>query len=97
MERLAPNYFVAGIPTDEFRYFAAPESTGRQRQVNWCWAAVVQMVLNAQGLPPGVNLLDQRADPRVFTTNCNYTHEAPLLPEPQSFRTRNHPSASFPR
>ena len=48
--QLAPNYFVAGIPTAEFEYFAAPNIGGRQRQANWCWAATVQMVLNYHGL-----------------------------------------------
>lgn len=47
---IAPNTFVAGIRSDEFRYFAAPEVAGRQRQSNWCWAACVQMVLNYHGL-----------------------------------------------
>jgi len=41
-----PGIFYAGIPTDEFEYFAAPEGEGKQRQSNWCWAACIQMVLN---------------------------------------------------
>lgn len=48
--QIGPNSFVAGVPTDEFVYFAAPEVVGRQRQENWCWAACVQMVLNFHGL-----------------------------------------------
>lgn len=43
-------YFIAGIRTEEFVQFAAPESAGRQRMGNWCWAACIQMVLNYHGL-----------------------------------------------
>lgn len=43
-------YFVAGVPTDEFVHFAAPEGAGRQKMENWCWAACIQMVLNYHGL-----------------------------------------------
>ena len=45
-----PNDYVAGIPSDEFVYYAAPEREGRQRQENWCWAACIQMVLNYHGI-----------------------------------------------
>jgi len=45
--QLGPNLFVAGVPTDEFDYFA---ETGRQRGFQWCWVASVQMVLNYHGL-----------------------------------------------
>jgi hypothetical protein len=50
VERVGPNLFVAGVPSTQFAYFAAPESAGRQRQQNWCWAASVQMILNYHGL-----------------------------------------------
>jgi hypothetical protein len=50
IQQLGPNYFVAGIPTAEFEFFAAPQFLGKQRQSNWCWAACVQMVLNYHGL-----------------------------------------------
>ena len=43
-------YFVAGVPSEEFVHFAAPEGAGRQRMQNWCWAACIQMVLNYHGL-----------------------------------------------
>ena len=43
-------FFVAGVPTNEFVDFAAPETAGRQKMENWCWAACVQMVLNYHGL-----------------------------------------------
>lgn len=45
-----PNLYIAGIPTNEFEYFAAPQTAGRQRGYQWCWAACVQMVLNYHGL-----------------------------------------------
>ena len=44
------DYFIAGVPTQDFVHFAAPEGAGRQRMQNWCWAACVQMVLNYHGL-----------------------------------------------
>ena len=50
IQQLGLNYFVAGIPSAEFEYFAATDVAGRQRQANWCWAATVQMVLNYHGL-----------------------------------------------
>ncbi|MCA9776431.1 MAG: C39 family peptidase [Candidatus Eremiobacteraeota bacterium] len=43
-------YFVAGVKSEEFVHFAAPESAGKQRMENWCWAACIQMVLNYHGL-----------------------------------------------
>ncbi|MBI3924875.1 MAG: C39 family peptidase [Armatimonadetes bacterium] len=50
MAQLGPNNYVAGVPTQEFLHFAAPEGKGRQQMENWCWAACVQMVLNYHGL-----------------------------------------------
>lgn len=50
IQQLGPNYFVAGIPTNEFDAWAAERVTGNQRQANWCWAACAQMVLNYHGL-----------------------------------------------
>lgn len=47
---LGQGLYMAGIPTDQFQYFSAPESNGRQRSANWCWAACIQMVLNYKGL-----------------------------------------------
>jgi ABC-type bacteriocin/lantibiotic exporter with double-glycine peptidase domain len=47
---VAPNSYIAGVRTNEFQFFVAPERAGRQRQQNWCWAACVQMVLNYHGL-----------------------------------------------
>ncbi|MBV9215724.1 MAG: C39 family peptidase, partial [Acidobacteria bacterium] len=50
IRQIQPGLFVAGIPTDEFEYFAAPLSNGHQHQSNWCWAACIQMVLNYHGV-----------------------------------------------
>ena len=48
--QIGPNEYQAGIPSEQFVYFAAAESAGRQRSQNWCWAACIQMVLNYHGL-----------------------------------------------
>jgi hypothetical protein len=45
IQQLGPNYFVAGIPTNEFNAWAAESVSGNQRQANWCWAACSQVVL----------------------------------------------------
>lgn len=50
VDSIGPNLFVAGVPSSQFEFFAAPAEGGRQRQSNWCWAASVQMVLNYHGL-----------------------------------------------
>lgn len=50
MVQISPGLYMAGIPTEQFQYFAAPEGYGRQRSANWCWAACIQMVLNYKGL-----------------------------------------------
>lgn len=50
LRQIRKNYFVAGVPSNEFEFFAAPQLQGRQRQKNWCWAATTQMVLNYHGL-----------------------------------------------
>lgn len=50
------NLYVAGIPGNKLRYYAAPSVRGRQIQSNWCWAASIQMVLNYYGV-----YADQRA------------------------------------
>jgi len=51
IQPIAPGLWAAGIPSNEFEFFAAPETDGHQRQSNWCWAACVQMVLNYRGVP----------------------------------------------
>ena len=48
--QIGANQWVAGVPSDQFTHFAAPEGVGRQRMQNWCWAACIQMVLNWHGL-----------------------------------------------
>ena len=47
VQQIGPNYFVAGVNTEQFNYVAA---NSRQRATNWCWAACIQMVLNYHGL-----------------------------------------------
>jgi hypothetical protein len=47
VQQIGPNYFVAGVNTEQFNYVAA---NSRQRANNWCWAACIQMVLNYHGL-----------------------------------------------
>lgn len=51
VQPIGPGLWVAGIPSNEFEFFAAPQTAGLQRQSNWCWAACVQMVLNYRGVP----------------------------------------------
>lgn len=75
--RIGDNLFMAGVPTTQFEYFAAPQGQGRQRSANWCWAACIQMVLNYHGLRVTQEqivtkiyggLIDAPADPaRVIT------------------------------
>lgn len=48
--QIQPGLFAAGVPSQQFNFFAAPLEQGRQRQQNWCWAACVQMTLNYHGL-----------------------------------------------
>jgi hypothetical protein len=50
VRKLGQNYFVAGVQSNEFDFFASPRQQGKQRQANWCWAASIQMVLNYHGL-----------------------------------------------
>ena len=51
MAQVGPGLYMAGVPTDQFQFFAAPEGYGRQRSQNWCWAACIQMVMNFHGIP----------------------------------------------
>lgn len=60
IQQIAPGVWVAGIPSGEFEYFAAPQTGGHQRQTNWCWAAAVQMVLNYRGVPVSQEQVVQR-------------------------------------
>jgi len=50
LNQLGNNYFVAGIPSEQFQSSDPPQGRARQHQLNWCWAACVQMVLNYHGL-----------------------------------------------
>ena len=67
IRQICPGLWAAGIPTDEFDYFAAAETEGRQRQSNWCWAATVQMVLNYHG----VVVTQEQIVRRVFGGDIN--------------------------
>jgi len=67
--QLGENYFAAGVYTDEFEYYAAPSSSGRQRQSNWCWAACIQMVLNYHG----VVVTQEQIVERIFGDQINTT------------------------
>lgn len=50
LHQIDGNYWLVGVPTEDFEYYAAPQKEGKQRQSNWCWAACIQMVLNYDGL-----------------------------------------------
>jgi len=67
IQQLSYNNYVAGIFSNEFEYFAAPQWGGRQRQSNWCWAACIQMVLNYHGL----YITQEQIVQRVFGTMIN--------------------------
>lgn len=57
-----PGLFTAGIPTEQFELRAMPKTWGKQRQSNWCWAAVLQMILNYHG----VNVTEEMIVKHVF-------------------------------
>lgn len=65
--QVGPGVWAAGIPSNEFEYFAAPQTAGRQRQQNWCWAACVQMVLNYRG----VAVTQEQVVQRIFGGNID--------------------------
>ena len=50
VQQLGPNYFAAGIPSNEFEFYTVAKIAGRQRCPEWCWAASSQMILNYHGL-----------------------------------------------
>lgn len=57
-----PGYYYAGIPSSQFESLAAPDTSGKQRQGNWCWAASIQMILNFHG----VDVTQEEIVSRVF-------------------------------
>jgi hypothetical protein len=57
IRQVGPGIWAAGIPSNEFEFFAA-----RQRHSNWCWAACVQMVLNYRG----VSVSQEQVVQRIF-------------------------------
>jgi hypothetical protein len=67
--QLGDNYYAAGVYSDEFEYYAAPYTAGKQRQSNWCWAACIQMVLNFHGIV----VTQEQIVERVFGDQINTT------------------------
>lgn len=43
--------FESGVLTERLMWTAAPDSFGRQRSQNWCWAATLQTLILFHGLP----------------------------------------------
>jgi hypothetical protein len=62
IRHLGNGIYAAGIPSDDFEIRVAPQSSGRQRQMNWCWAASIQMILNYHG----INVTQEEIVARVF-------------------------------
>jgi len=48
--RSGENSFQTGVSTYLLELLSSPEFAGKQRSLNWCWAASIQMVLNYHGL-----------------------------------------------
>jgi hypothetical protein len=70
-------YLYVGVPTKEFNAIA---SFGKQHNMNWCWAACVQMVLNYYDIPVVQEqvvkkalgkLIDRPADPIIMFKALN--------------------------
>ncbi len=70
-------YVYVGIP---YTGFAELASFGKQRSMNWCWAACIQMVLNYHEIPVAQELIVQRtvgrlddvpADPKMMFKALN--------------------------
>lgn len=75
LAQLGPNLFAAGVPSDQFSYYASPGQAGRQRQSNWCWAASIQMVLNYHGL-----LVEQEAIvERIYGSQVDLPAQPPQI------------------
>lgn len=58
---LGGNVYQSGIPTAKLQFSAAPDSWGRQRSDNWCWAADLQTILDYHGLSVMQEQVVQRA------------------------------------
>lgn len=74
---LKDKYVYVGI---EQREFAEVASFGRQRNMNWCWAACIQMILNYNAIPVSQEqvvkrtlgkLVDVPADPKMMFKALN--------------------------
>ncbi|GEM_PF-360638 len=75
IRQLSPGLYVAGIPSEEFVYKAAPESAGKQRMTNWCWAASIQMILNFHG----VEATQEEIVTRMFGTTIDRPASADVI------------------
>jgi hypothetical protein len=75
IRQLSPGLYCAGIPSDEFVYKAAPESTGKQRMENWCWAACIQMILNFHG----VKVTQEQIVTRMFGSTIDRPADASVI------------------
>ncbi|MHC9541508.1 MAG: papain-like cysteine protease family protein [Vulcanimicrobiota bacterium] len=75
IRQLSPGLYCAGIPSDEFVYKAAPESSGKQRMTNWCWAACIQMILNFHG----VEATQEEIVTRMFGTTIDKPASAEVI------------------
>ena len=74
---LKDKYVYVGIPQSEFAEIA---SYGKQRSMNWCWAACIQMVMNYHAIPVAQEqivkrtlgrLADVPADPQMMFRALN--------------------------
>ena len=60
VRQIAPNLYVAAIPTTKIEAYAAPKTRGRHHKENWCWAATIQMALNLSGLDVTQEMIVER-------------------------------------
>ncbi len=70
-------YTYVGVPTSDFNEVA---TFGKQRSMNWCWAACIQMILNYYNIPVSQEqivkrtlgkLADKPADPNMMFKALN--------------------------
>jgi hypothetical protein len=72
--QIGPGLYQVGIKTSELQYFVAPETNGRQRQSNWCWAACIQMVLNYHGIYVTQEQIVTRVFGKLINSRANLNH-----------------------
>jgi hypothetical protein len=77
MGAVKDKYVYVGIPESEFSNIA---SFGKQHNMNWCWAACIQMILNYHSIPVLQEqivkrtlgkLFDKPADPNIMFKALN--------------------------